>query len=150
MSGHGRSGERFHSLVLQMRARMGITQRELAARMAVHVHTVQAWEAGVSHPSAASLQALISVGLAAGGFTLGHEMEEAAASWSAALRDAPRLRVPFDQAWFTGMLDARADTRAIGTPPSVSAPTMRRQHWGDAPDVVGFLGRATERQMVRR
>ena len=152
------SDEGFRGLVLQLRGRVGLTQRALAARVGVHVHSVQAWEAGVSYPSAASLQRLVAVSLRAGGFTEGHESGEAAELWAAATREAPRLRTPFDRVWFDGLLGAasRPDEgcEATGAGPAESgrAPRdgARRQYWGQAPDVVSFLGRTAERQLLRR
>ena len=66
--------ESFTGLVLQLRGRIGLTQRELAAQMGVHVHSIQGWEAGANFPGAASLRALIAAALRAGGFTAGHEV----------------------------------------------------------------------------
>src|SRR5690242_4708846 len=97
-------GERFQGLLLRLHGRTGLTQRGLARRMGVHMRSIQAWEAGVSYPGAASFQALIAALLAAGGFTAGHEAAEAAALWQAALDEAPRMRTPFDPAWFATLL----------------------------------------------
>src|SRR5215212_11240263 len=94
------TGESFRDLVLQLRGRTGLAQREVATRIGAHVGSIQGWEAGTHYPGVASLQALIAVGLHAGGFTTGRECEEAQALWAAALRDAPRFRTPFDGAWF--------------------------------------------------
>src|SRR3712207_2992355 len=91
--------ESFTGLVLRLRGRIGLTQRELAAQIGVHVHSLQGWESGATFPGAASLQALIVAGLRAGGFTEGHEADEATVLWSAAMREAPRLRTPFDRVW---------------------------------------------------
>src|SRR3712207_3767309 len=88
----GGSGDSFRGLLLQLRGRIGLTQRELAARLDVHTHSVQAWEAGTSCPGAGSLRALIAAAAQAGGFTPGDEVAEAAALWSAAMRESPRLR----------------------------------------------------------
>jgi transcriptional regulator with XRE-family HTH domain len=88
--------EEFPSQILQLRGRTGLTQRELAAQLGVHVHSVQAWEAGTSYPSAPSLQALVEAILRHDGFTRGRERDEAASLWAAAVSEAPRLRVPFD------------------------------------------------------
>ena len=93
-------GASFRGLVLGLRGRTGLTQRELAARVGVSVSSIQGWEAGDNYPGAASLRALIAAVLQAGGFTAGREAEEARALWAAAVRDAPRLRTPLDGAWF--------------------------------------------------
>src|SRR5690349_17092400 len=72
-------GESFRGLVLQLRGRSGLTQRQLAERIGVHVTSIRGWEAGTNYPGVGSLQALIAVGLQAGGFTAGQERQEAEA-----------------------------------------------------------------------
>src|SRR4051794_17401526 len=149
------TGETFHGLVLQLRGRTGLTQRELAARIGVHVSSIQGWEAGSNYPGVASLQALIAVGLQAGGFTTGRERQEAHVLWTAALRDAPRSRTPFDVAWFERLTGGQRrpvqyeSVSPVAAPPSshTTAGRPRRESWGEAPDVTGFLGRASERTM---
>src|SRR3954468_14532310 len=95
------AGESFRDLVLRLRGRTGLTQRELATRMGVNSRSIQGWELGANYPGVASLKELIAAVLQAGGFTPGREAEEAQALWAAAVRDAPRFRMPFDGAWFT-------------------------------------------------
>src|SRR5262249_12404867 len=146
------------NLVLQLRSRTGLTQRELAARLGVHVHSLQGWESGISYPSVASLKALIAAGLQAGAFAVGRESEEARAPWAAALRDAPRLRTPFDGAWFERIVagwrvPVRDSSRSAVAAPAGPRPTSgdtRRESWGGAPDVLGFVGREPERDMLRQ
>src|SRR5207245_5633722 len=94
----------FRGLLLMLRGRAGVTQRELAAHAGVSERAIQAWESGLSFPSAPSLQRLIGLFLARGAFTAGREREEAAALWQAALDEAPRLKAAFDRAWFGGLL----------------------------------------------
>src|SRR5215475_7480941 len=72
------SGESFRSLLLRLRGRIHLTQRELAGQMEVHVHSIQGWEAGSNYPGAASLRALIAAAARAGAFTEGQEADEAA------------------------------------------------------------------------
>src|SRR5215204_4806651 len=140
------STESFPDLVLQLRGRIGLTQRDLAARLGVHAHSIQGWESGASFPGAASLQALMTVGLRAGGFTAGREAEEAARLWAAAVREAPRFRTPFDPDWFSELLagqrrptpDAARKVVTARAAPQVLA-SAPRQSWGEAPDVAGFL-----------
>jgi WD40 repeat protein/transcriptional regulator with XRE-family HTH domain len=148
----------FSDLVLQFRGRIGLTQRDLAGALGVHVHSVQAWETGTSHPGLASLQALIATILRTGGFTTGREETEAVALWAAAMREAPRLKRPFDQTWFRHLLDQpgrpnRDDdaTPIVAAAPPLTRPSaLRQQSWGTAPDVAGFLGRAAERDLLQR
>src|SRR5260370_39480504 len=61
----------FRGLLLMLRGRAGVTQRELAAHAGVSERAIQAWEAGLSFPSAPSLQRLIGLILARGAFTAG-------------------------------------------------------------------------------
>src|SRR4051812_3211799 len=103
-----RAAESFQGLLLRYRGRCGLTQRELAARAGVSERTVENWEGGVNYPGAEPLQALIRVLLEAGGLTVGREGVEAYELWTAALRDAPRMRTPFDQPWFAALMAKRA------------------------------------------
>src|SRR6266702_5308505 len=93
------AAESFRGLVLRHRGRAGLTQRELATSLGVSRRTVQDWEAGLSHPSAEGLEALIAALLAAGGLRVGHERDEARELWAAVLRETPRMRTPFDDGW---------------------------------------------------
>src|SRR5262245_33925110 len=105
------SRESFRDLLLRLRRRMHLTQRELATQMGVHVHSLQGWEAGANYPGVESLRALIAAAARAGAFAPGHEVDDAAALWAAAAQDAPRLRIPFDRAWFDRILPPRSDPR---------------------------------------
>ena len=152
------TGESFRGLVLQLRGRTGLTQRELATRIGVNSRSIQGWEVGANYPGVASLKALIAAGLQAGGFTAGRETEEAQALWAAAARDAPRFRMPFDGAWFERLVAGRRepvrddvpsdDAAPMGPRSSTSGPA--RVSWGVAPDVVNFVGRASEREVLRQ
>src|SRR5258708_29127761 len=153
--------ESFRGLVLRHRGRTGLTQRELAIRMGAGRRTVQDWEAGVKYPSAERLQALIVVLLAAGGLTAGDEREEVGELWAAVRREAPRMRTPFDEVWFTGLLaDHTAPLQtpapaghmspaASGRSAADSRAVERREDWGEAPDVLDFVGRVNELATLR-
>jgi len=78
-----RAVESFRGLLLRLRGRTGLTQHELAVRMGSSRRTLQDWEAGINHPSAELLKALIQVLLEAGGLTVGRELAEAQALWAA-------------------------------------------------------------------
>ena len=65
------AGESFRSLLLRLRGRIHLTQRELAAQMGVHVHSIQGWEAGSNYPGVASLRALIAAAARSGALTTG-------------------------------------------------------------------------------
>lgn len=132
---------------------MGLTQRELATQLGVHPHSIQGWEGGTSYPGAPSLQALIAVVLRTGGFTAGRERDEAAELWASAVREAPRLRAPFDRVWFDGLLGERGDAEPAPEPtavPPTAQSLTRQQSWGEAPDVAAFLGREADRGQLRR
>src|SRR3954451_6133292 len=90
------SSEPFRGLLLRFRGRTGFSQSQLAARTGVHLRSIQAWESGVSFPSADRLTALTAALLETGGFSTGHEATEAEALWSAADRESSRQRPPFD------------------------------------------------------
>jgi len=124
----------FRGLLLTLRGRASLSQRELAARLGVSERAIQAWEAGLSYPSAASLQRLIALHLERGTFTAERQTEEAAALWAAALQEAPRLKAPFDTAWFAALLGAtRTAPASDGASASSAAPRSRepqRQDWG--------------------
>src|SRR5207248_9209803 len=88
---------------------------------------------------------LIELLLDAGGLTAAREADEAHVFWAAALRDASRMRTPFDEVWFADVLGARPPIRAeVG-----SARAEHAEDWGDAPDVLGFVGRAQELATLR-
>ncbi len=141
--------EGFAGLALRLRGRTGLTQRDVAAGLGVHVRSVQLWEAAASHPNAARLQGLIRFFLDTGSFTEGSEIEEAEALWHAAMLESSRLNTPFDRSWFAHLNDGdrggRAAVAAAGPRPRHNT----RQHWGGAPDVSGFLSRSREQQTLR-
>jgi transcriptional regulator with XRE-family HTH domain len=152
------AAESFRGLVLRHRGRTGLTQRELAARLAVDRTTVQDWETGTKYPTAERLQALVRALLEAGGLTAGRENTEAHELWAAAMRDAPRMRTPFDEEWFAPLL-------AVRTSPSARVPklepitaraeqlaTLKAQSaedWAEAPDTERFIGRAEELALLQ-
>jgi WD40 repeat protein/transcriptional regulator with XRE-family HTH domain len=166
-----RSSEPFQGLLLLGRGRTGLTQRGLAARAGVSTRSVQDWESGVSYPSAEGLRRLIAALLEVGGLSAGREAEEARAIWAAVERAAPRMHAPFDPAWFAGLRGERAASAAgpagagagrgavlagpggpagLAAPAAAGAAAERRQDWGEAPDVLGFVGRADELGALRR
>src|SRR5919204_4192820 len=155
------STESFRDLLLRHRGRTGLSQRDLAARLGAGRRTVQDWEAGLSHPSAERLQALIQVLLEAGGLMVGREAVEAQQLWAAVLREASRMHTPFDEVWLASLLaerDAARQAPEVTREVTVAAPAVRRgeavpierdQDWGAAPDVLGFVGRAEELATLR-
>ena len=145
-------------MLLRHRGRTGLIQRDFAARAGVSHGSVQDWEAGLNYPDARHLQALIGVFLQAGGLTVRGEATEAEALWAAALRQAPRMRAPFDAVWWAGLIARRAESTRLVRPPheevagtdaSASGASARRRDWGEAPDVLSFVGRAAEVATLR-
>ncbi|HTD80125.1 MAG TPA: helix-turn-helix domain-containing protein, partial [Chloroflexota bacterium] len=147
--------ESFAGLLLRHRGRTGLTQRDVATRLGTSRRSVQDWESGAYYPSAERLQALILVLLESGGLTVGRERIEAHELWVAALREAPRMHTPFDQEWLDQVLAERAAAHTAivaaelssaqpATQPADAGGLERRQDWGEAPEVIGFVGRAEE------
>src|SRR5258708_16467615 len=148
-----RAMESFQGLLLRHRGRTRLTQRQLGARVGVSRGSVQDWEAGSSYPDAQHLRALIAALFDGGGLTVSDEAE---ALWAAALRQAPRMQTPFDAVWWADLKARRPEpTRretlqeTVADGPSPSRTTERRQDWGEAPDVLGFVGRADELASLR-
>jgi WD40 repeat protein/transcriptional regulator with XRE-family HTH domain len=161
--------ESFRGLLLRHRGRSGLTQRDLAARIGASARSLQDWEAGVKFPTADRLQALIGALLEVGGLADGREESEARELWTAAERKAARMRTPFDAEWFTRLLATHARTHEAPQAPSSDA--WRRnlsvapvavagmasiasggavaRDWGEAPDTIGFVGRAAELARLR-
>src|SRR5258708_31114185 len=92
-----RAAESFRDLLLRHRGRTGLTQLELAGRVGAGRRTVQDWEAGINHPRAELLRALIQALLEADGLTAGREAAEAEEVWAAVLRGAPPTHPPLHQ-----------------------------------------------------
>src|SRR5712691_9739012 len=151
------ASERFAGLLLCHRGRTELTQRQLAMRVGVCRGSVQDWESGLNYPDAQHLQVLIVAFLEAGSLTIGAEAAEAKALWDAALHQAPRMQTPFDAVWWSGVLARRAESTRRAGPPDLefevgdalaSGTAGRRQDWGDAPDVLNFLGRVAELEVM--
>ena len=138
--------ESFRGLLLRHRGRTGLTQPALAARAQVSLRSVQDWEAGTKFPTAPRLQALIRVVLEAGGFVSGREVSEARALWSAAEQEAPRMQTPFDAEWFDNLLVSHIPS---ATALASAGLIEHLEDWGDAPDTLGFVGRAGELALLR-
>jgi transcriptional regulator with XRE-family HTH domain len=101
-----RMPEPFRGTLLRYRGRTGLIQRDFAARAGVSHRSIQDWESGVNYPTADRLQSVIRVLLETDGLTAGREAAEARELWAAAEREAPRMRTPFDDQWFEGLLAA--------------------------------------------
>src|SRR5438105_2492674 len=145
--------ESFQGLLLRHRGRTRLTQRQLATRAGVSRRSVQDWGAGLNYPDPQHLQALIAAFLETRGFTVGAEAVEAEALWAAALRQARRMQTPFDAGWWASLLARRARSAQHTDPPrsqvGAERTLERRQDWGEAPDVLGFVGRTEEMATLR-
>jgi transcriptional regulator with XRE-family HTH domain len=145
-------GESFAGLLLRHRGRTGLSQRDLAERLGTTRRSIQDWESGAYYPGVERLQALILVLFEFGGLTVGREQQEASELWAAVLREAPRMHTPLDQVWLNAVLARHtgprtAPTREVATGP---APLVERtQDWGEAPDILTFVGRAEELAVLR-
>ncbi len=143
----------FADKALALRERAGLTQRELAALLAVSGRAIQAWEAGLSYPGAAHLTRLITLYVERGAFGAGREEDEAAALWEAIRAHAPRRTVPFDHGWFASLRGADgADGAPPGSPPPPAAHARppRRYDWGEAPATPVVQGRVAELATLTR
>jgi WD40 repeat protein len=141
--------EGFRALVLKFRGRTGLSQAALARRAGVHLRSVQGWEGGLSYPSSAHVRPLIAALREAGGFTPGQESSEAQELWTAVRRDAPHFDTPFDAAWFAELPTLDAGGEAVADGGLVASNGSGGQHWGEAPDLASFLGRAAELDVLR-
>jgi transcriptional regulator with XRE-family HTH domain len=150
--------EPFRGWLIRYRGRIGLTQKDLAARAGVSDRTIKSWESGVSYPTAGRLQALIQVLFEAGGLTAGREATEARELWAAAQREQSRMRTPFDEDWLVQLFGVQALKTPGAAPdrphaePTAGLSTAefeRAQDWGEAPETVGFVGRAEELALLR-
>jgi WD40 repeat protein/transcriptional regulator with XRE-family HTH domain len=151
--------ESFRGMLLRDRGRTGLIQRDFAARAGVSRRSVQDWESGVNYPTAERLQAVIGVLLESGGLTAGRETAEARELWAAVEHEASRMHTPFDEEWFARLVAAHpapapgpaANTlHAAPAAEPGSAGVERAEDWGEAPDTMGFVGRADELALMRR
>jgi AAA ATPase domain len=116
----------------------------------------------MTYPSPERLEAVVRVLLEAHALAPGHERAEAEALWAAVQRSAPHTHAPFDSAWFARLLAPDAGPRdGLGSAVRESAAepvrsaaesgvAERRQDWGEAPDITGFVGRAEELETLTR
>jgi transcriptional regulator with XRE-family HTH domain len=132
----------FSRLLLRHRVRSGLTQQQLATRVGVHLRSIQGWECGISHPGADRLRALVVAFVENGALAL--DGQDAEALWDAALRDAPRLREPFDRAWFAALGGDQPALTVVA-----KADDARRDDWGSAPDVTRSVGRISDLATLR-
>ena len=140
---------RFGQMVLGLREKIGLTQKEVADALEVSRRTIQHWEAGTAFPDTAHLKSLIAYFLQYKGFSAGAERDEAYALWAQADESAARRRSMFDEPWFRELLQLRAtpaQPKFSATQVSLeeTAAATARTDWGDAPDVLQIFGREKE------
>src|SRR3979490_2342943 len=135
----------FRDLLLRLRGRTGLTQGQLAQRLGVSRRSVQDWEAGVNHPTAQRLQALITALLEAGALTVGRELAEAKQMWDAVLSESPRMRIPLDDKRLSRLMPGQSDRVApevlhkmIPVTPEASQ-IGHAEGWGARPE-MGVVG----------
>lgn len=144
MTGHRQykiTDYRFGQMILSLREKVNLTQKEVADVLSVSRRTVQHWEAGTAFPDSSHLKDLIAFYLHQGSFTEGLENEEAVALWTQADESASRRKSAFDDHWFRGLLHAvKSPPQPVPNPPHATS----RVDWGDAPDVIEIYGREKE------
>jgi transcriptional regulator with XRE-family HTH domain len=102
---------RFGQMLLGLREKVGLTQKEVADALAVSRRTIQHWEAGTAFPDTAHLKSLIAYFLQHNAFNQGNEHAEAVALWNQADESAARRRSMFDEAWFRALVGERGVPR---------------------------------------
>jgi WD40 repeat protein len=124
--------------------------------LGVSIRTIRHWEGGTAFPTSANLKQMIAIYLLHGGFSDGHEREEAQALWAQADESAVRLKASFDDAWFEGLLTHHrlgpaGKASSLQTSQLMSAPPLlRRADWGGAPDAATLYGREQELATLQR
>ncbi len=140
---------RFGQIILGLREKIGLTQKEVADALEVSRRTIQHWEAGTAFPDTTHLKSLIAYFLHLGAFSEGNEHDEAVALWAQADESAARRRSMFDEPWFRDLI-LKSSADQPGKAPSFpiaskEAPAGSPQlDWGDAPEVFQIYGREKE------
>ncbi len=151
MSGHRQykiTDYRFGLMIVALREKVGLTQKEIGEALDVSRRTVQHWEAGTAFPDPNHLKHLIAFYFQKGSFTRGSEHDEAAALWAQADESAARRKTMFDEIWFAELVGQQAAQVKAPNPPAPAPaepmPPKTRIDWGDAPDVIQVVGREPE------
>jgi hypothetical protein len=114
----------------------------------------------VNYPGTDRLRALIVAFAHSGALDAAREEAAAQRLWDAAMRQSPRPVHMFDSAWFRSVFGARIRVSANSTNDHAAPTTVRstvepvraeadREHWADAPDVSGSVGRHHELATLR-
>ncbi|MBK7455754.1 MAG: NACHT domain-containing protein [Anaerolineales bacterium] len=136
---------RLGQMILGLREKINLTQKEVADALAVSRRTIQHWEAGTAFPDSTHLKNLIAYFLTQGSFTKGHEYDEAIALWAQADESASRRKSIFDENWFRDLLQI-AETQSLDLSAATQdgSTSLQRIDWGDAPDIIDVYGREKE------
>ncbi len=141
----------FGQAMLNLRARVGLTQARLAGYLGVSRRAVGGWESGSNYPKAEHLKELIALAI---------EREVCPAGQEEEIRDlwrAGHQKMLLDEAWLAGLLKnvQKPTPSPAGDPISASSggiatSTVRpRLDWDDALAVPTFHGRKREVELVR-
>ena len=141
---------RFGQMVVGLRERAGLTQKEVANALHVSKRTIQHWEGGTAFPGVAHVRDLIAFYLPYGAFTSSQEYDEARALWEQADESSTRHKTAFDESWFENLLrqplpihsDKQKTIHILPIQEEFASPT--RIDWGDAPDLKEVYGREPE------
>ena len=134
----------FGETMLDLRARIGLTQAGLATLLGVSRRAVADWEAGNSYPKAERLKQLITLAIQQHAFRAGHEVEKINELWRKA-----HQKVLLDESWLSDVLLHSGSTNvmplAMQNASTVNAP---RVDWGDALATPNFYGREWEMRLL--
>ncbi len=133
-------------MIVSLREKAGLTQKQIGDALEVSRRTIQHWEAGTAFPDTTHLKHLIAYYFGQGSFSKGLERDEAEALWAQADESAARRKSLFDKPWFDELLHQAAapEKPPHETPPPDEPAQAGRIDWGDAPDAVQVIGRDGE------
>ena len=88
--------------LMMLDGRVHLSQGEFATAVGISPSALRRWESDTSCPKAKSLKKVIEILLSKGAFSQGEEQVEAMHLWE--LANKRGLKVPFDEAWFRGLM----------------------------------------------
>jgi WD40 repeat protein/transcriptional regulator with XRE-family HTH domain len=142
----------FGQVMLTLRAKLGLTQTELAGTLGVRRRAVGDWEGGLTYPKAEHLKQFVVLAIERQAFPAGHETDEVRTLWNAA-----RQKTLLDEAWLDELLSraeaslvSQSGEESVGSGNALAPPSReeRRIDWGNAPDVSSFYGREWEQSLL--
>jgi predicted ATPase len=135
----------FGEAMLALRAKIGLTQVELAQFIGVSRRTVGDWEAGNSYPKLEHLKQLVVLSLQHQAFPTGSEAEKIRVLWKSS-----HQKVLLDEAWLNGLLTPSPTQLTRDLEPShvvkEASPTKSEKHASLILPFqpTAFVGRVTE------